>query len=311
MEKFTLANLDSHSNVETLVNKLQSGLEEDLNSFQILHEGIELSQNDKLSTLLPYKNKEIFCVVCKVNREAKLIEIHADIEVQTFVFEENSRPKSFWTLNLQFYSTNEVAKFPSECTAWSRLEVDYWFQWAVGYFKLKQRDSLKIWDFDGKELCCTDPNIFEDETFRAHMKILCQFNLVCSPIKCLDSDIRQYKNAVNKFSKMQTVCSQPTSLWEFFLQLLIDKDCKDMIAWCDDKGKFKVLNSEKVSMAWGKLNENAHCTYDSIHNVIVKGIYKDYLVHVSGEKYTYQYVINISKSLGISPLLINQLRHVT
>lgn len=300
--------LDKNSTIKTLVDKLQVELEIDLNSFKTKFEGTELAETQKLSTLLPYQNKDIFFVICKVDVPEKLTELQSDVEVQAFVYEEENKPKTFWTLNLQFYAAQEVAKFPHNCVLWSRIQVDYWFLWAVRHFKLSQKDSMKIWDFDGKELCSTDPNVFESETFRAHIKILCQFNLVCSPIQCLESDVKQYTKAVSASSAMKTVCSQPVSLWEFLLKLLIDKTYKDVIVWCDDKGKFKVLNIDKVAELWGLLNQNVHCSYDSIHHVIVKGLYKEYFIHVKGEKYVYQYIIDINDILGIPPLQINQLR---
>lgn len=311
MEGFYLCILDKHCTVNTLLNKLQYEFDEDMKCFKILHDGVELQHKEMLSSLLAFKNKEFFTVISKVNAETKLVQLYADVEVQAFVFEEKDRPNSFWTLNSQFYSAQEATKFPSECVAWSKLQVDDWFQWAVLHFKLNQKDSLKIWDFDGKELCSTDPNIFENDTFRAHFKILCQFNFVCSPIQCLDKTARQYNNAVTRFNKIQMVHNQPTSLWEFLLQLLTDKDCKDMILWCDNIGKFKVTDPEKVSMLWGQLNHHKSSSFDSIHRCIVKGTYKDHLVHVPDEKYTYQYVVDISEALGMTPLLIDELRQST
>lgn len=287
------------------------GPEIDLNLYNLCYQGQEICRTEKLQTQIMYRAKEIFPVICKINNEKKHVELcveNVDIEVQAFVFEDNDKPKSFWMLNSAFYARQEVAKFPDKCIEWSRLQVDVWFQWATAHFKLSENDSLKIWDCDGMELCSIDPKIFESETFRNHLKILCQFNFVCSEIKCLDSLAKQYTNAVSSFNSIQQVVNQPTTLWEFFLNLLIDKDSRDVIVWCDDKGKFRILNTEKVAELWSQVNQTALLSYKSIHSVIVKGIYKDYLVHVPAENNTYQFLIDIQEALGISPMHLNQLR---
>uniref|UniRef100_A0A8D8Z1W4 GA-binding protein alpha chain n=2 Tax=Cacopsylla melanoneura TaxID=428564 RepID=A0A8D8Z1W4_9HEMI len=313
MEGYHLCLFDKNSTGTTLLEKLQDEVDEDteLTSFSILCNGMEKLATEKLSTELAYRNKDIFPVICKVDLECKQVELCVDVELQTFVYEEKAdKPaKSFWALSPDFYTAQEVAKFPTDPSAWSRLEVDFWFQWAVGHFKLSQKDSMIIFDCDGKDLCSMDPNVFDNETFRIHLNILCQFHFVCTQIQCLDSDVKKYTNAVSSFTAMKTVLNPSMSLWEFFLNLLIDKTCKEVIVWCDDNGKFKILNTDKVAELWGAcLNQNVCCTFDSIQNVISKGVYKEYLTHVPGEKYTYQFMIDINEVLGISPMHINKLR---
>ena len=61
-----------------------------------------------------------------------------------------------------------------------------------------------------------------------------------------------------------------TTLWEFFLELLLDPDhYSHLITWVDrEAGEFKIIDSEVVSVIWGLLKNKTGMKYDHMSRSI-------------------------------------------
>ena len=51
-------------------------------------------------------------------------------------------------------------------------------------------------------------------------------------------------------------------LWQFLLELLTDKDCREVIQWVGDEGEFKLNNPEMVAQLWGQRKNKPTMNYE-------------------------------------------------
>lgn len=81
------------------------------------------------------------------------------------------------------------------------------------------------------------------------------------------------------------------TLWEFFLELLCDPEhYSRLITWLDrDKGEFKIIDSEVVSIIWGLLKNKTGMKYDHMSRSIRYYYGKDILDKVQDKQLVYRF----------------------
>lgn len=57
-------------------------------------------------------------------------------------------------------------------------------------------------------------------------------------------------------------------LWQFLLELLTDKDSRDVIHWVGDDGEFKLSNPEKVAQLWGSRKNKPTMNYEKLSRAL-------------------------------------------
>ena len=57
-------------------------------------------------------------------------------------------------------------------------------------------------------------------------------------------------------------------LWQFLLELLTDKDSRDVIHWVGDDGEFKLNNPEKVAQLWGQRKNKPTMNYEKLSRAL-------------------------------------------
>lgn len=57
-------------------------------------------------------------------------------------------------------------------------------------------------------------------------------------------------------------------LWQFLLELLTDKDCREVIQWVGDEGEFKLNNPEMVAQMWGQRKNKLSMNYEKLSRAL-------------------------------------------
>ena len=57
-------------------------------------------------------------------------------------------------------------------------------------------------------------------------------------------------------------------LWQFLLELLTDKDCREVIQWVGDDGEFKLNNPEMVAQMWGQRKNKPSMNYEKLSRAL-------------------------------------------
>ena len=57
-------------------------------------------------------------------------------------------------------------------------------------------------------------------------------------------------------------------LWQFLLELLTDKEYRDIIQWVGDDGEFKLHNPEMVAQLWGQRKNKPTMNYEKLSRAL-------------------------------------------
>ena len=57
-------------------------------------------------------------------------------------------------------------------------------------------------------------------------------------------------------------------LWQFLLDLLTDKDCREVIQWIGEEGEFKLNNPEMVAQMWGQRKNKPTMNYEKLSRAL-------------------------------------------
>ncbi|XP_039647150.1 ETS domain-containing protein Elk-3 [Perca fluviatilis] len=80
------------------------------------------------------------------------------------------------------------------------------------------------------------------------------------------------------------------TLWQFLLQLLLDKSHKHLICWTSNDGEFKLLKSEEVAKLWGLRKNKTNMNYDKLSRALRYYYDKNIIKKVIGQKFVYKFV---------------------
>lgn len=57
-------------------------------------------------------------------------------------------------------------------------------------------------------------------------------------------------------------------LWQFLLELLTDKECREIIQWLGEEGEFKLNNPEMVAQMWGQRKNKPTMNYEKLSRAL-------------------------------------------
>uniref|UniRef100_A0AAY4BZA5 ETS domain-containing protein n=1 Tax=Denticeps clupeoides TaxID=299321 RepID=A0AAY4BZA5_9TELE len=58
------------------------------------------------------------------------------------------------------------------------------------------------------------------------------------------------------------------TLWQFLLQLLLDRSNEHLIRWTNQDGEFKLLQAEEVARLWGERKNKPSMNYDKLSRAL-------------------------------------------
>ena len=80
------------------------------------------------------------------------------------------------------------------------------------------------------------------------------------------------------------------TLWQFLLELLMDKSQEHLITWTGFEGEFKLQNSEEVARLWGLRKNKTNMNYDKLSRALRYYYDKNIIKKVMGQKFVYKFV---------------------
>ena len=89
-------------------------------------------------------------------------------------------------------------------------------------------------------------------------------------------------------------------LWRYLLDLLTDKEHRDVIYWVGDDGEFKMENPETVSKLWGAQKNNPRMNYEKMSRALRFYNGGDIINKVRGKNFMYKFVCDLKEVIGYS-----------
>ncbi|GLG97764.1 DNA-binding protein Ets97D [Gryllus bimaculatus] len=208
-----------------------------------------------------------------------------------------------WVVDGQFKKDQERLKIPGDPMEWEVAHVRHWLQWAVRQFNLVGI-QLYDWNISGRQLCeMTLPDFQQrvpmdpNDLFWTHLELLrkCKFVAVnqkqeqnTQVVNKSDNTIRGRPIKGAKLGKLPRIIGLPLNimetatpnggnrtgnngqiqLWQFLLELLTDKEYRDVIQWLGNDGEFKLNNPEMVAQLWGERKNKPTMNYEKLSRAL-------------------------------------------
>jgi len=99
-------------------------------------------------------------------------------------------------------------------------------------------------------------------------------------------------------------------LWQFLLELLTDKMCREVIAWVGEEGEFKLVNPEVVANMWGQRKNKPTMNYEKLSRALRYYYDGDMIAkvrNVHGKRFVYKFVCDLKMLLGYSAAELSRL----
>lgn len=251
---------------------------------------------------------------------------------------EESENVTRWIVDQNFRREQERLKIPHDPCQWSEVHVRHWIQWAVREFQLEGVD-INQFRLNGKQLCDLQHDDFvkyipfdRNDIFWTHLELLrkCKFVAVLqqptphaiTTITVSTSDGHSGGKILSKTPRPRfpritgeeritpgnrTGNNGQIQLWQFLLELLTDKEYRDIIQWVGDDGEFKLHNPEMVAQLWGQRKNKPTMNYEKLSRALRYYYDGDMIAKVHGKRFVYRFVCDLKMLLGYSSRELSKL----
>lgn len=90
-------------------------------------------------------------------------------------------------------------------------------------------------------------------------------------------------------------------LWQFLLDILTDKEHRNVIQWIDGyEGEFKLNEPEKVANLWGERKNKPNMNYEKLSRALRYYYDGDMISKVPGKRFVYKFVCDLQQLIGYS-----------
>ncbi|XP_074652430.1 GA-binding protein alpha chain-like [Tubulanus polymorphus] len=255
-------------------------------------------------------------------------------------FHESSEHVTRWIVDQNFRKEQERLKIPLDPSQWNISHVKHWLQWAVKEFNLTNVD-VHGFNMTGRQLCDLKHDQFtsyipsdRNDIFWTHLELLrkCKFVAVVQQptphaittvtVSTSGNDYApvaakigkpKYKSRPPRISDDRTLPGNRTGnngqiqLWQFLLELLTDKECREVIHWVGDEGEFKLNHPELVAQMWGSRKNKPNMTYEKLSRALRYYYDGDMIAKVHGKRFVYQFICDLRMLLGYTAAELNRL----
>lgn len=90
----------------------------------------------------------------------------------------------------------------------------------------------------------------------------------------------------------------PIQLWQFLLELLVDKQCQNFISWTGDGWEFKLTDPDEVARRWGVRKNKPKMNYEKLSRGLRYYYDKNIIHKTAGKRYVYRFVCDLQNLLG-------------
>uniref|UniRef100_A0A0B7B8S2 ETS domain-containing protein n=1 Tax=Arion vulgaris TaxID=1028688 RepID=A0A0B7B8S2_9EUPU len=255
---------------------------------------------------------------------------------------EDSENVTRWIIDQGFRREQTRLKIPFDPVHWSEIHVKHWIQWAVKKFSL-QGVHIDSFNFNGEQLSAMTHNEFVEyipvdpgDIFWTHLELLrkCKFVAVMQQptpytvnsitVSASDQDGTYGHDRVKSLGKYKpraprlagedrlspgnrTGNNGQIQLWQFLLELLTDKLCREVIAWVGENGEFKLVNPEVVAQMWGQRKNKPNMNYEKLSRALRYYYDGDMITKDRGKRFVYRFVCDLKVLLGYSAAELSRL----
>ncbi|XP_069115151.1 GA-binding protein alpha chain-like isoform X1 [Argopecten irradians] len=252
---------------------------------------------------------------------------------------EESENVTRWIVDQHFRREQERLKIPFDPVQWSEVHVRHWIEWAMKEFQLDGVNA-DMFGINGKQLCeLSHPEFIKlipndkGDVFWTHLELLrkCKFvavmqqptphaitTITVSTSGGQDGRVRTIKHHRPRSPRItgderlsspgnRTGNNGQIQLWQFLLELLTDKDCREVIQWLGDDGEFKLNNPEMVAQMWGQRKNKPTMNYEKLSRALRYYYDGDMIAKVHGKRFVYKFVCDLKMLLGYSAADLNRL----
>ncbi|KFB36845.1 AGAP004337-PA-like protein [Anopheles sinensis] len=221
-----------------------------------------------------------------------------------------------WVCDHNFKRDQQRLNIPEDPKEWTVAQVKHWIQWAVRTFNLSDI-KLQDWCINGKELCELDQDEFKLKVpndqgglFWMHLEMLRQYKIVASLQKPSadqdDFDVLAIRRKIPKasFAVEASFCGNRTGnngqiqLWQFLLEILTDREHRNIIQWIGTDGEFKLCNPELVAQLWGERKNKPTMNYEKLSRALRYYYDGDMIAKVHGKRFVYKFVCDLRDMIG-------------
>ena len=91
------------------------------------------------------------------------------------------------------------------------------------------------------------------------------------------------------------------------MELLTEKEHRDVIHWIGDEGEFKLENPEIVAQLWGTRKNKPSMNYEKLSRALRYYYDGDMISKVHGKRFVYKFVCDLKQLIGYSAAELNSL----
>ncbi len=247
-----------------------------------------------------------------------------------------------WEMCKEYRQEQIRLNIPENPAEWSRSHVSHWIKWALETFPMatiREQD----WQIDGKELCALTQETFKlkvpkdpSSLMWTHLELLRHSTFVAKPRKYSMQDQLQMQSEQGGSGSMKvhrktqrkapvrlgaakfTVMSESAlgnrtgnngqvQLWQFLLELLTEKQYREVIHWIGDEGEFKLEKPEAVARLWGERKNKPSMSYEKLSRALRYYYDGDMICKVHSQKFVYKFKLDLKELIGYSAAELNRL----
>uniref|UniRef100_A0A182J6M3 ETS domain-containing protein n=1 Tax=Anopheles atroparvus TaxID=41427 RepID=A0A182J6M3_ANOAO len=221
-----------------------------------------------------------------------------------------------WVCDYAFKRDQQRLGIPENPADWTVAQVKHWIQWAVRTFNLSGI-KLQDWCISGKELCELEQDEFKLKVpndpgglFWMHLDMLRRYKIVATLQKHSgdedDFDEMAIRRKIPKgnFAVEASFCGNRTGnngqiqLWQFLLEILTDREHRNIIQWIGTDGEFKLCNPELVAQLWGVRKNKPTMNYEKLSRALRYYYDGDMIAKVHGKRFVYKFVCDLRDMIG-------------
>ncbi|XP_062913378.1 protein C-ets-2-like [Mobula hypostoma] len=119
------------------------------------------------------------------------------------------------------------------------------------------------------------------------------------PVRAARVEWAQKRSQGAEFANI--VRNGPIQLWQFLLELLLDKSCQSFISWTGNGWEFKLSDPDEVAKRWGNRKNKPKMNYEKLSRCLRYYYHRDIIQKTSGKRYVYQFACDVQGLLGKTP----------
>ncbi|XP_055320536.1 DNA-binding protein Ets97D-like [Sitodiplosis mosellana] len=141
--------------------------------------------------------------------------------------------------------------------------------------------------------------------FKRNAKVIGKTIKPAKAIGTIDSAIVETLSPSNQGNR--TGNNGQIQLWQFLLEILTDKEHRNIIQWHGNQGEFKLVEPDRVAALWGNRKNKPTMNYEKLSRALRYYYDGDMISKVSGKRFVYKFICDLKQLTGYSAQQLSDL----